>query len=83
MKVFLDEHSKAIRVAGLVFCDILILNIASFLALWVRFDCTWSQIPRQYFASMYRFAIIYTIMSLIVFMVFNLYETIMENARCL
>lgn len=39
--------TKAVRIALLVISDALILNIASFLALWVRFEFHFEQLVRE------------------------------------
>ena len=54
--------TKAVRIALLVISDALILNIASFLALWVRFEFHFEQLVREteYLNNILRFAPYYT-----------------------
>lgn len=66
--------TKAVRIALLVISDALILNIASFLALWVRFEFHFEQLVREteYLNNILRFAPYYTAFGLIVFALFKL-----------
>ena len=60
--------------------DILAINLAYFMALWLRFDCKFSQIPAKYFFSWVYFAPVYTIFCLIVFWRLHLYRSIWRFA---
>ena len=73
------EHWQIIN-AGLVIYDILAVNAAFFLALWVRFDCMFSEIPEYYLEAFMKFAPIYTIISLLVFLRCRLYQSIWRFA---
>lgn len=64
----------------LIFYDMLAVNAAYFLALWFRFDCRYSMIPREYFAPYLRFAPIYTILCVLVFGALKLYRSIWRFA---
>ncbi len=65
---------------GLFIYDILAVNVAFFLALWLRFDCHFSEIPEYYLEAYMRFAPIYTIVCLIVFWRARLYRSIWRFA---
>lgn len=56
------------------------VTVAFFLALWVRFDCQFSQIPEDYLASWLKFTPIYIVVSIIVFWMFHLYQNIWRFA---
>ena len=58
-----------------VFYDILAVSIAYFLALWFRFDCLFSEIPREYLLAWANFAPIYACISVVVFWFFHLYQS--------
>ena len=73
------EHWQVVN-AGLIIYDILAVNAAFFLALWVRFDCMFSEIPEYYLDSFLKFAPIYTIVSILIFFRCRLYQSIWRFA---
>ena len=64
----------------LLLCDIISIQIASFLSLWVRFDFSISAIPRENLVDATRYAPINTILTIIVFVVFKLYRSVWRLA---
>lgn len=60
--------------------DILAINTAYFLALWIRFDCRFQVIPTTYLYSYLKFVPIYTVFSLVVFKGLRLYQSIWRFA---
>lgn len=66
--------------AGLAIYDAFAVNIAFFLALWLRFDCRISMIEPQYLEAFIAFAPIYTVLTLIVFSGARLYRSIWRFA---
>ena len=48
--------------------DIVAMNAAYFLALWIRFDCRFQAIPDAYLSSYVKFVPIYTVFGLCVFL---------------
>lgn len=64
----------------LILYDVLAVNGAYFLALWIRFDCKYQSIPHVYFESYLRFAPIYTVICLLVFWLLRLYRSIWRFA---
>ena len=64
----------------LVLYDIIAVNAAYFAALWLRFDCSISEIPRVYMQAFIRFAPIYTVICLPVFWRLRLYKSIWRFA---
>ena len=64
----------------LILYDIFAINAAYFLALWIRFDCRFSQIDTKYLVAYVRFIPIYTILCLIVFRILRLYHSIWRFA---
>jgi len=79
MRVKSIEHWKVINI-GLVICDIIAVNIAYFVALWLRFDCRFSEIPEIYLDAFLSFAPIYTLIAIIVFGTAKLYRSIWRFA---
>ena len=49
------EHWQVIAVY-LILYDIVVVNAAYFFALWVRFDCRYSAIPKEYLSASLMFA---------------------------
>ena len=60
--------------------DAACVNIAFFAALWLRFDCQFTQIPDEYFTPWVRFAPYYTVACLLIFVLFKLYQSIWRFA---
>ena len=69
-----------VRVAGLIIVDAIILNLTSFLSLWIRFDCIWSRIPVKYLSRLIAYAPVYTVITFLIFTLFRLYRTLWEYA---
>ena len=64
----------------LVLYDIFVSNSAFFLALWLRFDCNFSSIPKHYLYAFLSFAPIYSAILFFVFNGFHLYQSIWRFA---
>ncbi|MCH5187485.1 MAG: polysaccharide biosynthesis protein [Oscillospiraceae bacterium] len=60
--------------------DIIAVNSAYILALWLRFDCTTSAIPKDMLKSCLHFAPIYTVFCIVVFWFFRMYKSIWRFA---
>lgn len=73
------EHWQIISVVLMLF-DILAVNLSYFTALWIRFDCRYSQIPQHFLKPFLRFAPIYTILCILVFWLFDMYRSIWRFA---
>ena len=74
------EHWQVIA-ALLAVYDAVAVNLSYFLALWFRFDCMFSEIPReQYLEPFLKFAPIYAVVCVLVFLVLRLYNSIWRFA---
>lgn len=73
------EHWQIVN-WGLVLYDVLAVNVAFFLALWLRFDCQYSEIPVYYLEAYLKFAPIYTVICILVFWGLRLYKSIWRFA---
>lgn len=73
------EHWQVINLALMAY-DILAVNLAFFLALWLRFDCRYSQIPAEYLSPYMKFTPIYTVACILVFWCTKLYKSIWRFA---
>ena len=73
------EHWQRIALF-LMFCDFLAIHAAYFLALWVRFDCVYSQIPVSYLKPYRAFITPFAIGSIVLFWFFNMYRSMWRFA---
>lgn len=73
------KKNKAESAYFLLF-DIIVANLSYFLALWLRFDLHFSNIPKIYLTSFLKFAPIYTVFLVCIFYVFKLYKSLWEYA---
>lgn len=65
--------NKKVRMLILVLCDVVLIQVASYLGLFVRFDMTASKIPNEYMQPVIAYAPIYTVGTIAVFLLFHLY----------
>lgn len=79
VKPRLVEHWHLISFFLVVY-DIIAVNAAYFLALWVRFDCQYSEIPWMYLSSWLYFIPIYSVVVLLSFQFTKLYQSIWRFA---
>ncbi|MBQ9032177.1 MAG: polysaccharide biosynthesis protein [Parasporobacterium sp.] len=73
------KHWHIINILLIIY-DLISVNAAYFLALWIRFDCRFNSIPAYYLQTYIRFIPIYSIVCLIIFTVFKLYKSIWRFA---
>ena len=79
MKKSKIKHWHIINIL-LVSYDIIAVNAAYFLALWIRFDCQFSRIDKPDLDAYVKFVPIYTAICLILFALFRLYKSIWRFA---
>ena len=60
--------------------DVVVVNLAYFLSLWLRFDCHFTEIPGDYLRVWSSFAPAYTVICLVVFWRLRLYRSIWRFA---
>lgn len=80
MKELIHDKAYKIRATLLVLVDILIIQSASFLSLYIRYDFKFDDIDKRFLASIVGYAPVNTIMVLIVFFLFQLYSSLWEYA---
>ncbi len=73
------EHWQLIMIYLIVY-DVIAVNGAYFLALWLRFDCRFSMIDEQYLTAWKQFTPIYTAACLLAFWWLKLYRSIWQFA---
>ena len=78
-KYFGLDHWKVISIFLAVY-DAIAVNAAFYIALWLRFDCKFWDIPDYYIGILSDFAIIYAIVCIIIFKCCRLYNVIWRFA---
>lgn len=78
-KRFALEHWHVIALFLMAY-DFAAVNGAYFAALWLRFDCQFSEIPGSYLATWAKFVPIYTVFCIIVFWRLRLYKSLWRFA---
>ena len=75
------QSKKVLRVASLILADIVMINLASFLALYARFEFSYSQmVASGFWESVVRYAPFHTIITLAIFYFLRLYHSMWEYA---
>lgn len=73
------QHWEIISVWLLLY-DIIAINLSYFLALWLRFDLNYTEIPREYLLAFVKFIPVYTILAVFAFNKLRLYNSIWRFA---
>ena len=73
------EHWQVMAIC-LMFCDFLTIHLSYFLALWVRFDCVYGEIPAQYLQPCFRFITVYAVVAIALFWLFRMYRSMWRFA---
>ena len=73
------EHWQVVSI-GLTVYDAIAMILAFFLALWFRFDCRYTMIPKEYLNFYFKFILIYAVISIFVFRKMRLYNSIWRFA---
>ena len=60
--------------------DLIAVNLSYFLALWLRFDCTFSLIEEKYFSAWKEFIPVYSLICILVFVLLRLYRSLWQFA---
>ena len=76
---FKIEHWHIVALFLIVY-DVIVVNAAYFAALWLRFDCHFSEIPSIHLKSWLEFAPFYTVFCLTVFFFLRMYNSIWRFA---
>ena len=79
MHGLLGEHWRRVALCLMV-CDFLTIHFSYFLALWVRFDCVYSDIPQRYLSPYLHFITLYAVGAILLFMGFRMYQSIWRYA---
>ena len=79
-KIVRSKADQVRRIVLLIVVDILSIFIAFFIGLWLRFDFSFSAIPRAYIWNYLRFSAVWCLASVMVFSFFSLYHSIWRFA---
>ena len=60
--------------------DAIASNISYFLALWIRFDCRYNEIPAKYFSAWLKCVPFYTAFTILLFWIFKMYKSLWQYA---
>ena len=80
MKTLIRDTRLLIRQLFLVVLDILIINVSSFMALWIRFDFSIGNIEPKYISKLLQYIPINTVITLGIFWLFRLYHSLWKFA---
>lgn len=75
--IFNSLHIASILLA---IYDIAAAAVSYFAALWIRFDCQYSQIPHDYLMAWLKFLPVYAVICVFVFWLFKLYQSVWKYA---
>ena len=78
-RFFGKEHWIGISLF-LALYDIVVVAMSYFLALWLRFDCRFSEIPAEYLSAWKHFTPAYVVAGVLCFYVLRLYKSIWRFA---
>ncbi len=73
------EHWQIVAICLLI-CDIISIHLAYFLALWLRFDCVFSIIPRRYFMAYLHSVTVYSALAVLLFWCVRMYRGVWRYA---
>lgn len=79
-KFTLDFNWSRMKDFYLGFYDLIVVSISYFLALWLRFDFKFSDIPEIYLTTWMKFTPIYAVVSIVVYGFFRLYRSLWRYA---
>ena len=77
---FLSFERLSVKDFYFMLYDMVAVTVAYFFALWFRFDCRFSEIPEKYLIAWLKFVPIYVVISIAVFGLFRLYQSIWKYA---
>lgn len=79
MVKYLPKDKKK-RMFALMLIDVVVMQISAALGLFVRFDMSMAKIPLEYLEKVITFAPFYTVVTIVIFIVFRMYSTMWSVA---
>ena len=64
----------------LVLLDVIFINCSSFMALWLRFNMNFTEIPPEYAESIRELVLVNTVITVVIFALFRLYNSLWRFA---
>lgn len=80
MAKIIMERQRTIRRAFLLLLDVLGVNIAGYIALWLRFDCSVESMDSVYIDRLVDCMVLHSVVCVIIFFGFHLYNSLWEYA---
>lgn len=80
MQTFIRDTQLLVRRIFLIVLDVLIINSASLLALWIRFDFQIGKIDSIYISELLSYVLVNTLLTLFIFWCFRLYNSLWQFA---
>jgi FlaA1/EpsC-like NDP-sugar epimerase len=80
MKSFAIDKRLWIRRAFLILLDIILINSSAFLAILVRFDFRFNQVPLIYYDNVLKYSLINCITTILIFWLFRIYSSLWQYA---
>ena len=80
MRQFIKDKKLFIRRLFLIILDVILINIASYSALLIRFDFRLGQVPTNYSEAVLSYALYNTVTAIIIFAIFRLYNSLWKYA---
>ncbi len=78
-KFFGKEHWIGVALF-LALYDIVVVSMSYFVALWLRFDCRFTEIPKEYLSAWKHFTPVYIVLAIMCFYLLRLYKSIWRFA---
>jgi len=80
VKQLIHDKRLFIRRLFLIILDVILINIASFFALYIRFEFRLSDIPLLYTEAVFSYTAINCILTIVIFALFRLYKSLWKYA---
>ena len=80
MKQFITDKKLFVRRLFLIVLDIILINVAAFSALFIRFELRLDQIPTYFAEAVLSYVLINTVTTIILFTLFRLYNSLWKYA---
>ncbi len=80
MKTYIVDKKLYVRRLFLIILDVMLINVASFFALFFRYDFRVSTIPTYFIDAVFSYTLVNTIVTIILFSLFRLYNSLWKYA---
>lgn len=80
MKIFVKNNLLFLKKAFLIICDIISVYLANIIALMLRFELSYSSVPKQYIINSHRYLLVTMVCTVIIFYFCRLYASLWKYA---